>query len=127
VIQAGAMARGGEVFLLDMGEPVKIMELARRMIELSGLSVRDGVNPDGDIAIAVTGLRPGEKLYEELLIGGNPMSTANPRIFKTAEQFLPWAELQPLLGILADAVAGDDREQLIPLLRDMVTEYSPVA
>lgn len=126
VIQAGAMARGGEVFLLDMGEPVKIMELARRMIELSGLSVRDGVNPDGDIAIAVTGLRPGEKLYEELLIGGDPAPTHNPRIFKTAEQFMPWGELQAALGTLSDAVAEDDVQECSRIIRMLVPEYSSV-
>ena len=75
VIQAGAMAKGGDVFVLEMGQPVKIMDLARRMIELSGLTVRDDQNPEGDIEIEITGLRPGEKLYEELLIGDNPKST----------------------------------------------------
>jgi len=78
VLQAGAMGQGGDVFVLDMGQPVKIMDLARRMIQLSGLSVRDAAHPDGDIEIAVTGLRTGEKLYEELLIGDNPQPTEHP-------------------------------------------------
>jgi FlaA1/EpsC-like NDP-sugar epimerase len=80
VIQAGAMAKSGDLFLLDMGQPVKILDLARRMIELSGLSVRDESNPDGDIAIEISGMRPGEKLYEELLIGDHPQATSHPRI-----------------------------------------------
>jgi FlaA1/EpsC-like NDP-sugar epimerase len=99
VIQAGAMAIGGEVFLLDMGEPVKIFDLARRMIELSGLSVRDDDNPDGDIDIVLTGLRPGEKLYEELLIADNPLPTPHPRIFKAHEYYL---SLPDLMGHLSD-------------------------
>src|SRR5690606_11913110 len=100
VIQAGAMARGGDVFVLDMGEPVRIIDLARRMIELSGLSVRDEDNPDGDIEIQISGLRPGEKLYEELLIGNNPEPTLHPRIMKAHEDHLPWASLEDKLGAL---------------------------
>ena len=82
VIQAGAMAKGGDVFILDMGQPIKILDLARRMIELSGLTVKDAQNPDGDIEIEISGLRPGEKLYEELLIGENPQHTSHPRILR---------------------------------------------
>ena len=93
VIQAGAMAMGGDVFVLDMGEPVRIIDLARRMVELSGLAVLDDANPDGDIAMEVTSLRPGEKLYEELLIGDNPMPTTHPRIMRAEEEFLPWPVL----------------------------------
>jgi FlaA1/EpsC-like NDP-sugar epimerase len=100
VIQAGAMAEGGDVFLLDMGQPVKIMDLARRMIELSGLAVRDEQNPDGDIEIEITGLRPGEKLYEELLIGNNPKFTLHPQIMRATEVFIPWREFEGKLKSL---------------------------
>ncbi|HEY9268574.1 MAG TPA: nucleoside-diphosphate sugar epimerase/dehydratase, partial [Methylotenera sp.] len=93
VLQAGAMAHGGDVFVLDMGQPVKIVDLARRMAQLSGLSVRDESNPAGDIEIKVVGLRPGEKLYEELLIGENPEPTAHPRIMKAHEDFVAWPQL----------------------------------
>jgi FlaA1/EpsC-like NDP-sugar epimerase len=108
VLQSGAMGTGGDVFVLDMGQPVRILDLARRMVELSGLSVRDEQHPAGDIAIAVTGLRPGEKLYEELLIGDNPEPTAHPRIMKAHEPAMDWAALQPELALLeAAAHAGD--------------------
>jgi len=109
VLQAGAMAGGGEVFVLDMGEPVRILDLARRMVELSGLTVRDPGQPLGDIEIAITGLRPGEKLYEELLIGDNPTPTGHPRIMKAHEDCLPWPELQLQLERLQRAAeAGDE-------------------
>ena len=112
VIQAGTMAKGGEVFVLDMGEPVRIIELARTMIELSGLSVRDDANPEGDIAVEVTGLRDGEKLYEELLIGDNPEATEHVRIMKANEDFLPWAELEPILDQLKIAMDANDAATL---------------
>ncbi|MBL8483838.1 MAG: polysaccharide biosynthesis protein, partial [Rhodocyclaceae bacterium] len=108
VIQAGAMSRGGDLFMLDMGEPVRIMDLARRMIELSGFSVRDQQNPDGDIAIEITGLRPGEKLYEELLISADPRPTSHPRIMIAHETCLPWDELMPALQALDAALAAND-------------------
>lgn len=123
VLQAGAMATGGEVFVLDMGEPVKIMELARRMVELSGLKVRDEAHPDGDIEIAITGLRPGEKLYEELLIGDNPAPTAHPRIMKAHEDCLPWDALQLQLGALAKAAEAEDVDQIKAVLRACVHGY----
>jgi FlaA1/EpsC-like NDP-sugar epimerase len=108
VLQAGAMAVGGDVFVLDMGEPVKIMDLARRIVNLSGMTVRDAQNPGGDIEIAIAGLRPGEKLYEELLIGDNPERTAHPRIMKAHEPFVPWPQLQAeLQSFEADARSGD--------------------
>ncbi len=111
VLQAGAMAGGGEVFVLDMGEPVRILDLARRMVELSGLSVRDPDHPQGDIEIAITGLRPGEKLYEELLIGDNPTPTDHVRIMKAREDCLPWPVLAPHLDRLRRAAeAGDEAE-----------------
>ena len=125
VIQAGAMARGGDVFVLDMGEPVRIIDLARRMIELSGLEVRDARNPDGDIEIAVTGLRPGEKLYEELLIGDNPKPTSHPRIMKAHEDFLPWAQLEEKLAALRLAIDTNDVGVLRRLLEQLVSGYVP--
>ena len=108
VLQAGAMATGGDVFVLDMGEPVKIIDLARRLVALSGLQVRDAAQPDGDIEITVVGLRPGEKLYEELLIGDNPTPTNHPRIMKAHEDFMHWPELQIQLDMLEAAAAIED-------------------
>ncbi len=125
VIQAGAMASGGDVFVLDMGESVKIMDLARRMIELSGLTVQDEANPDGDIAIEVTGLRPGEKLYEELLIGDNPMPTQHPRIMKAHEEFLPWPELQAQLTELMQAVDTNNVPAMRTHIQHLVPGYHP--
>lgn len=125
VLQAGAMAAGGDVFLLNMGEPVRIIDLARRMIRLSGLSVRDANHPDGDIAISITGLRPGEKLYEELLIGDNPQSTDHPRIMKAHEQFLSWADLQPLLQRLSLAAEENDLATIQEILQAHVHGYLP--
>ena len=117
------MARDGEVFVLDMGEPVRIMDLARRMIELSGLTVRDEQSPDGDIAIAITGLRPGEKLYEELLIGNNPAPTGHPRIMKAHEEFLPWPALEEELGSLRSAVEQGDVDGIKSVLSRCVHGY----
>lgn len=124
VIQAGAMAGGGEVFVLDMGEPVRIVDLACSMIRLSGLSVRDADNPDGDIAIIETGLRPGEKLYEELLIGNNPDKTKHPRIFRASEDSWSWAELKQELMQLDEATRqrGDACEALRIISR-LVPEF----
>ena len=124
VLQAGAMAQSGEVFVLDMGEPVKIMDLARRMVELSGLRVRDADCPDGDIAIVVTGLRPGEKLYEELLIGGNPSVTEHPRILKAHEAALDWPALQQHLSQLRRAVENADAEDIQSVLLICVQGYA---
>jgi FlaA1/EpsC-like NDP-sugar epimerase len=125
VIQAGAMAKGGDVFVLDMGEPVKIMDLARRIIELSGLTVRDDDNPDGDIEIEVTGLRPGEKLYEELLIGDNPQPTSHPRIMKAREDCLPWSELEQKLQALQMALDVNDVGVVRAMLQQLVSGYQP--
>ncbi|WP_297472286.1 nucleoside-diphosphate sugar epimerase/dehydratase [Ferrovum sp.] len=125
VIQAGAMARGGDVFVLDMGEPVRIMDLARRMVELSGLRVRDSEDPEGDIEIQVTGLRPGEKLYEELLIGNQPEPTAHPRIMKAREDFLGWSELNGKLDSLTVALNSNDVDLIRSLLRQLVPGYQP--
>lgn len=125
VIQAGAMAIGGDVFVLDMGEPVKIIDLARRMVELAGLTVKDDANPDGDIEIQVTGLRPGEKLYEELLIGDNPLSTDHSRIMKAHEDFLVWSELEVKMSGLMRALEANDVPLLKGLLKDLVPGYQP--
>jgi FlaA1/EpsC-like NDP-sugar epimerase len=127
VIQAGAMATGGDLFLLEMGEPVKIVNLARKMVELSGLSVRDGNNPDGDIELLETGLRPGEKLYEELLIAADAATpTANPRIYKAHEHFLSWRKLQEELAFLLFAINRNDVEFLKQSLKRLVPGYQPL-
>ena len=125
VIQAGAMASGGDVFVLDMGEPIRIADLARRMVELSGMSLRDADNPDGDIEIRVVGLRPGEKLYEELLIGDNPLPTQHPRILKARDDFLPWGELSPQLERLKAALEINDAPSIRQQLQQMVLGYRP--
>ncbi len=125
VIQAGAMATGGDVFVLDMGEPVRIIDLAKRMVELSGLGLKDESNPTGDIEIRVTGLRPGEKLYEELLIGDNPLPTHHPRIMKAHEDFLSWDQLQPKLNALNQVLDINDVPQIRALLKDLVPGYQP--
>jgi FlaA1/EpsC-like NDP-sugar epimerase len=108
VLQAAAMAVGGEVFVLDMGEPVKILDLARRLVSLSGLQVRDAQQPDGDVELSFIGLRPGEKLYEELLIGDNPTATAHPRIMKAHEDFMAWPELMSQLRLLQQAASAEN-------------------
>ena len=123
VLQAGAMGTGGDVFVLDMGEPVKIMDLARRMLHLSGLVERNSAHPTGDIEIAITGLRPGEKLYEELLIGNNPEPTAHPRIMKAHEPFLPWPELQLELQQLTVAAGNSDGPALDAVFHRLVQGY----
>ena len=123
VLHAGAMAEGGEVFVLDMGAPVKIMQLARRMVELSGLRVRDQAHPEGDIEITITGLRPGEKLYEELLIGDNPSPTAHPRIMKAHEEFLAWPDLLVQLEVLRAAVDNSDVAAIKQVLTTCVHGY----
>ena len=125
VIQAGAMAEGGDVFVLDMGEPVKIADLARRMVELSGLTVKDTENPDGDIEIEVTGLRPGEKLYEELLIGDNPGPTGHPRIMKAHEEFIAWRELETKITALEIALNANDITLMRRLMQELVAGYTP--
>lgn len=125
VIQAGAMARGGEVFVLDMGAPIRILDLAEKMIQLCGLTRRSAHNPDGDIEIVSVGLRPGEKLYEELLIGNDPSQTPHPRIFMAHEPSLSMPTLQALLDALAEAVGAEDSERAIALLRQIVPEFTP--
>ncbi len=126
VVQAAGLASGGEVFVLDMGEPVRIYDLARNMIQLSGLRVRDDAEPDGDIAIEIVGLRPGEKLYEELLIGDNPMPTGHERIMKANEP-LPFTATQfaALMDDMTDAVARRDVIGARDLLSRLVVDYRP--
>ena len=125
VLQAGAMGQGGEVFVLDMGQPVRIIELARRMVELSGHAVRDEANPEGDIEIRITGLRPGEKLYEELLIGDDPSPTAHPRIMKAREGYRAWSELRPWLSQLEWATQANDVGVVLKVLQQLVSGYQP--
>ncbi len=123
VIQAGAMAEGGDVFLLDMGEPVKIADLAKRMVELSGLSVRDEAKPDGDIEIVITSLRPGEKLYEELLLGDDPKSTIHPKIKRAQDPFIPWNELEVDLETMKILLSHNNVEVILALLQKLVMGY----
>lgn len=125
VIQAGAMAEGGDVFVLDMGQSVKIFDLAKRMIELSGLTLRDESNPDGDIAVEIIGLRPGEKLYEELLIGNNPVPTTHPRIMKAREEIIPWHELQVKLDELKIVLSSQNVIDIKNHLVELVVGYEP--
>ncbi|MBT3843581.1 MAG: polysaccharide biosynthesis protein, partial [Gammaproteobacteria bacterium] len=124
VIQASAMATGGDVFVLEMGQPVRIYDLARRMVELSGLTVKDQHHPEGDIEIEVTGLRPGEKLYEELLIGNDPKPTQHPRIMKAHEKMLPYDILQDKLSVLEAALSTNDVLLIRLLLQEIVTDYT---
>lgn len=126
VIQASAMAKGGEVFVLDMGQPVRILDLARSMIQLSGLSVRDATHPDGDIEIVEMGLRPGEKLYEELLIGDNPEPTNHPRIMRAHEKQRPWADVERALQDLETTIRGSgDATLAVRIIAGLVPEYTP--
>lgn len=125
VIQAGSMGEGGDVFVLDMGESVEIADLARRMIHLSGLQVVDEEHPDGEIEITYTGLRPGEKLYEELLIGGDVSGTEHSRVMRAKETMLPWPELSAVLQELQQACAEFDSERVRELLLSTVVGYQP--
>ncbi|UPQ84876.1 polysaccharide biosynthesis protein [Pseudomonas knackmussii] len=125
VIQAGSMGQGGDVFVLDMGQPVRIAELAEKLIHLSGLSVRSEKSPHGDIAIEFTGLRPGEKLYEELLIGDNVSPTEHPMIMRADEEYFTWDALRSALAKLLKAVEQDDYPQVRVLLREVVSGYVP--
>jgi FlaA1/EpsC-like NDP-sugar epimerase len=125
VIQAGAMGSGGDVFVLDMGDPIPIIDLAKRMIHLSGLEVKDDNNPNGEIEISFIGLRPGEKLYEELLIGDNVSVTTHKRIKSAREHIIPWAELELLLGKLETATSIEDFESVREFLKQAVTGFIP--
>ncbi|MCO6186621.1 nucleoside-diphosphate sugar epimerase/dehydratase [Rhizobium sp. L1K21] len=123
VIQAGAMGQGGDVFVLDMGEPVKIIDLARGMVELSGLTVKDDSNPDGDIEFVMTGLRPAEKLYEELLIGENPSPTRHPRIMTAQEEYFEWTVLEEKLEKLRNLMGKGAIKELRTHIGDLVSGY----
>jgi FlaA1/EpsC-like NDP-sugar epimerase len=125
VIQAGAMGSGGDVFVLDMGQPVRIYDLATRIVELSGLTVKTEDRPNGDIEITVTGLRPGEKLFEELLIGDNPKPTQHTRIMKAHEKFLSWPELDQQLSALSLAISANDVPVIRGMLKQLVSGYQP--
>ena len=123
VIQAGALGQGGEVYVLDMGEPVRIMDMARRMIELSGRTVRDGQNPDGDIEIQLTGLRPGEKLFEEIAIGDDVVRTSHEGILRVQEASMPWDALRRQLDRLEAAVERQDCVEVRRIIAESVGEY----
>ena len=125
VVQASAMAEGGDVFVLDMGQPVKIVDLARRIVTLMGLSVRDEHNPSGDIEIRFTGLRPAEKLFEELLIGNNVTGTRHPRILRAVEHMVPWSVLSAKLDRLSALMAVNDARAVIDQLSEIVVEFRP--
>ena len=125
VLQAGSMARGGDVFVLDMGDPVRVIDLARNIIELSGLTVRDENNPNGEIEIRFEGLRPGEKLYEELLIGDGASPTAHPRIMRSHERFMEWDELKRVLDELAVLFESGDAERVVTLMQRTTLGYTP--
>ena len=125
VIQAGAMSEGGDVFLLDMGEPVKIYDLAIKMIQFSGLQLKDKDNPDGDIEIKITGLRPGEKLYEELLIEDNSLPTKHPKIFKAQENFIRWDQLKMEIQSLENYIDKNDVKNIFIILKRLVDGYNP--
>jgi len=127
VIQAGAMAEGGDVFVLEMGAPVRIIDLARRLVELSGRTVRDAQNPEGDIELRITGLRPGEKLYEELLIGDNAMPTDHPRVMKANEACPPWAELVKQIDELGMLLERNDVPAVKRKLQQLLGGYRPHA
>ena len=125
VIQAGAMGKGGDVFVLDMGEPVKIVELAKKLIRLSGMELKTIDNPDGDIEIKFTGLRAGEKLYEELLIGDNVSSTNHERILSAREQYLSEKEINSFLREIEEAEKTGDTEALKEILKNAIVGFTP--
>ena len=127
VIQASAMSDGGDVFVLDMGDSVKIIDLAKKMINLSGLKLKEGNNREGDISIEITGLRPGEKLYEELLIGNNSELTIHPKIFRAREDFLKWEILNPELVNLEKFISDNDSKKIIEIMEKLVSGYKPSA
>jgi FlaA1/EpsC-like NDP-sugar epimerase len=125
VIQARAMGESGDVFVLDMGEPVKIFDLVRGMIRLSGFKVKDDTNPAGDIEVQYTGLRPGEKLYKELLIGDNVRASQQELIMSAEEDCLAWSEVIDFIKLFEVAIDQNDVEQSRRLLLDAVADYTP--
>lgn len=126
VIQAGAIAKGGDVFILNMGKQISILDLAKRMIKLSGLQLRDKNNLNGDIEIKFTGLRPGEKLYEELLLGDRPETTRHPKILRAQDDFIQLAELEGYLNKLYEAIIVNDISLILNLLKKIINEYKPI-
>jgi len=126
VIQASVMTEGSDVFVLDMGEPVKIKDLIYRIVKLSGLTVKDKDNLDGDIEIKITGLRPGEKLYEELLLGNNPQKTKHPKIQKAQEPFIPWIQLEIDLNTLKELIIHNKVQDIKYMLKKIVDDYDPI-
>ena len=125
VIQAGSLAEGGDVFILDMGEPIKIIDLAKSMIKLSGLTVKNKNNPDGDLQIKIMGLRPGEKLFEEPLMGNSSLKTIHPKIFKAQDPFLSWSDLKVEIDNLEESIKLNDREKVLNILKRIVNGYVP--
>jgi FlaA1/EpsC-like NDP-sugar epimerase len=125
VLHAAAMAQDGDIYVLDMGSPIKILDLAKKMVALAGLTIRDTARPEGDIEIRFTGLRPGEKLYEELLIGEHPMSTSHPRIIRAREDFMRWAALDVHLHNLFEAIRCGDAPSMKRTLQLLVPGYAP--
>jgi FlaA1/EpsC-like NDP-sugar epimerase len=125
VIQAGAMGEGGDVFVLDMGEPVKIVELAKKLINMNGMELKNLDNPKGDIEIVYTGMRPGEKLYEELLIGDNVSKTSHKQILRAEEAFLPQEELLVYLNSISESVKDNDLESVKEVFKKIITGYVP--
>ena len=123
VIQSSAMAQGGEVFLLDMGKPICIKDLVIKLIKLSGLQLKDDSNPNGDIEIKITGLRPGEKLYEELLIDAETENTDHPLIFRAKENFILMDEIIPKLEKLKKNINKRDKDQTLKILNELVVEW----
>jgi FlaA1/EpsC-like NDP-sugar epimerase len=123
VLQAAVLARGGDLFLLDMGEPVRILDLAKQMVRLSGLSLRDAQHPQGDIEIVCTGLRPGEKLYEELLIDAESELTTHPLIYRATERAIPPEQLWPQIEALEAAIRRQDAPAALDLLAQLVPEW----
>jgi FlaA1/EpsC-like NDP-sugar epimerase len=125
VIQAGAMGTGGDVFVLDMGEPVKILDLAKRLVGLSGLELKDKANPNGEIEIVFTGLRPGEKLYEELLIGNNVSRTKHNKVLRAEEDYLTTAELDSFLELIKQEEKNNDVAALKKILKKAIPGFVP--
>jgi FlaA1/EpsC-like NDP-sugar epimerase len=123
VLQAAVLARGGDLFLLDMGEPVRILDLAKQMVLLSGLSLRDAQHPQGDIEIVCTGLRPGEKLCEELLIDAESETTAHPLIYRATERAIPPEQLWPQIGVIEAAIRSQDAAAALDVLAQLVPEW----
>ncbi len=125
VIQAGSLAEGGDVFVLDMGKPIKILDLAERMIKLTGMSIHNKQNPDGDIEILITGLRPGEKLFEELLVGEDVLGTNHPRIMRAIDNFIPFDEFMNIIKQLSDSLRKHDCVTIRDILLELVDNYTP--